>query len=170
MWWSERQITRRGAVLGLFALAGCGFVPAYGTGGAGAALSGRTEVTGPDTVPGFRMRTRLQDRLGLPQGSPAYRLNTTLSVRQQGAAITEGGATTRFSLVGVAGYRLTDSAGAVLARGDVDSFTGYSTTGSTVATQAAREDAQARLAVILADLILTRLIGLDPGAVSDGGA
>ena len=164
MWWSDGQVTRRGALLGVLALSACGFVPAYGTGGGLAVLRGQTVVTGPETVPGFRLRTHLEDRLGLPQGAPAYALSTTLSLRQEGAAITQGGATTRFSVVGVAGYRLTDATGRLLASGEVDSFTAYSTTGSTVATQAAQEDAQARLAAILGDLILTRLIAVDAGA------
>lgn len=159
--WSSR-ISRRGALLGALALPGCGFVPAYGTGGGVAALTGRTEVTGPDTVAGFRLRTRLEDRLGLPQGPAPYRLDTTLALRREGSAITETGSVTRFSIAGVAGYRLTDAAGAELASGTVDSFTAYSTTGSTVATQTAQTAAEDRLAIILADLIVTRLIAEVP--------
>ena len=46
--------------------------------------------------------------------------------------------------------------------GTVDSFTGYSATGSTVATRAARADAEERLTTILADQIVTRLIAAAP--------
>jgi LPS-assembly lipoprotein len=45
--------------------------------------------------------------------------------------------------------------------GSVDNFTGYSATGTTVATLAAERDAQERLMTILADQIVTRLLTLD---------
>lgn len=162
---SRDNITRRAALLGgLMALSACGFAPAYGTNGVANALLEQVLVTGPDTVAGFRLRTRLEDRLGQPSGAARYQLTTSLRISQEGAAISTDGDTTRFSLVGTAAYQLIDIAtGAEIATGDVDSFTAYSTTGSTVAAATAREDAVDRLAVILADLIVTRLIASAPG-------
>ncbi|SMY08333.1 LPS assembly lipoprotein LptE [Flavimaricola marinus] len=164
MWSSRPLLTRRAAVLcGLLALAGCGFVPAYGTDGTASTLRDQVSVSGPDTVAGYRMRTRLQDRLGLPGGTARFGLSTTLQIDQEGAAISSDGATTRFSLAGTAGYQLRDqTTGEMISSGTVDSFTAYSTTGSTIAAEAAREDAIDRLAVILADLIVTRLIASAP--------
>ena len=46
----------------------------------------------------------------------------------------------------------------VEADGRVTAFTGYSATGSTVATAAAQRDAEARLAVILADMIVAQVL------------
>jgi LPS-assembly lipoprotein len=43
----------------------------------------------------------------------------------------------------------------------VDNFTGYSATGTTVATQASKQDAEKRLMVILAEQIITRLYAAD---------
>jgi LPS-assembly lipoprotein len=40
----------------------------------------------------------------------------------------------------------------------VNSFTGYSATGTTVSAQAARQDAEKRLMVILGDLLIDKLI------------
>ena len=50
------------------------------------------------------------------------------------------------------------------ARGEADSFTSYSTTDSTVATQTAREDAEERLGRNLADQIVTQIFASSGGA------
>lgn len=140
-------------------LSACGFVPAYGSDGPAAGLPGRVAVEGPETVEGYRLQARIEDRLGSTPSSADYVLTVGLSLRESGVAVTPEGAITRFTIPGVGSYALR-AAGSdeILLSGTVESFTGYSTTGSTVATQAAREDARARLAVILADLIVTRLI------------
>ncbi len=147
---------RRFALLGLLALAGCGFAPAYGTGGAATPLRGAVSVVAPETVAGFRLRTRLTDRLGAAQ-TPRYVLTIALTQDQTAAAITTEGDTTRINLRGFAEWALTDTSGATLAQGSSQTFTSYSATGSTVATQAAATDAETRLAVSLADMILADL-------------
>lgn len=145
-------------------LSACGFVPVYGSDGTAAALAGGVVVEGPDTVEGYRLRTRIEDRLGLASSSAAYVLTVGLNLRESGVAVTPEGAITRFTISGVGDYALrATGSDEILLSGTVESFTGYSTTGSTVATQAASDDARARLAVILADLIVTRLIAATPG-------
>ena len=47
--------------------------------------------------------------------------------------------------------------GEEIARGRVENFTGYSATGTTVATLAAETDARERLMRILAEMLVTRL-------------
>ncbi len=84
----------------------------------------------------------------------------TLDITQERVAIAEDGSITRYSLPGAAAYVLRDGAQTVVTQGEVSAFTSYSTTGTTVATRAAEADARARLAVILADLIVTRLLAL----------
>ncbi len=147
---------RRLALLGLLALAGCGFSPAFGTAGAATPLRNAVAVTAPDTVAGFRLRTRITDRLGTAD-TPRFALNVTLRQDQTAAAITTEGDTTRINLRGFADWTLTDTGGAVLTSGSTQTFTSYSATGSTVATQAAATDAQARLATALADMIVADL-------------
>ena len=151
-------------MLGLLALAGCGFTPAYGPGGSGERLRGRLAVEAPDTVDGFRLRTRLEDRLGRAEGPQAV-LTVEPSVEAVEAGITPEGAITRYNLQGRAAWRLDSAAGLTLAQGEVTAFTGYSATGTTVATRAAEEDARERLSVILADEILARLLLLPPEAL-----
>lgn len=161
--WPE-AISRRGVLLAFVAVAGCGFAPAYGPGGPGARLRGRIAVQAPDTADGFRLRARLEDRLGQVEGSPAV-LGVEPSVEVLEAGITPDGAITRYNLEGRAAWRLLSAEGAVLAEGEATGFTGYSATGTTVATRAAAEDARGRLMVLLADEIAARLLLLPPEAL-----
>ena len=154
------RLNRRFALLGLLGLAGCGFAPVYGTGGQARALQGAMIVTAPDTIAGFRMRQYLVDQLGQPNAA-RYALTIGMSQTATPATITSDGDTTRFNLIGTSDWTLSDLNGQRIAGGDVETFTSYSSTGSTVATQAAADDARDRLARALGDLVLARIILLD---------
>ncbi|RBW46311.1 hypothetical protein DS901_00220 [Loktanella sp. D2R18] len=146
-------------MLGLLALGGCGFVPVYGD---GTGLRDTIAFETDDSVAGYRMRVQLEQRLGKPS-VPRYVLRVTQTQGRRSAAISDDGDTTRYNLTGTARWTLKDSAtGDQLESGEVDSFTSYSATGSTTATQAAETDAAARLSVILADMIADRLLILTP--------
>ncbi len=72
------------------------------------------------------------------------------------------GNTRRFDLKGTVDYALRDlTTGQIVTSGKVENFTGYSATGTTVATLAGEQDAQVRLMTILADQIVTRLFAAD---------
>ncbi len=150
---------RRAALLSLVAVSACGFAPVYAPGNAASALRGATAFEAPDTVAGFRLRARLEDRLGR-SSAPQYNLRVDLDIGEDSVAITPEGDITRVTLPGAARYALTNSDGILRTSGQVNSFTSYSTTGTTVATGAAANDARDRLAIILADLIVTRLTAL----------
>ncbi len=146
-------------MLGLLALGGCGFAPIYGDGGA---FRGAIAFETPQSVAGFRLRERLEYRLGQP-GAPRYVLRVTLSEQRSPAAITAAGDTTRFNVLGAAEWTLIAAdTDAEIGAGEVATFTSYAATGSTVATQAAATDATARLAVALADMLVSRLLILSP--------
>lgn len=152
---SSDRLSRRVLLLGLFGLAGCGFTPIYGS---GTVQRGAFSFEADKTVIGFRLAGRLAERLGATQ-SPKYVIKTTIRTSQRAAAITEEGDTSRLNIIGTATWSLIDiAAGTQAATGEVQSFTSYAATGSTVATQTARDDAGDRLAVILADLIVTRVL------------
>lgn len=154
-----RQRSRRAALLGagaLALLAGCGFQPVYGPGGAGNRLFGKVRARDPVTYQDFAFNRRLDERLG-GEGD-LYDLDYRLSVGVVAQAITPDEVTTRYSLNGTADFALKDRAGTVLAEGRVSSFTSYSTTGTTIATLAAEGDARERLALMLADQVVTRLL------------
>ena len=159
MWWSEHGIGRRAALFGAACvLAGCGFVPAYGTNGPASELIGQVEIVTPSTVEGYRLAERLRERLGTGSATAVYLLEVDLEIAETGVAVTQEGAVTRFTLVGVSKFHLIRKAdGMVLASGEADNFTSYSTTDSTVATENARNDAAERLARILADQTVSQL-------------
>lgn len=150
-------LSRRSVLLVALGLAGCGFSPVYGTGGSATALRSAVAFEVPDTVAGYRLRTRLAERLGDTRVA-TYQLTVGISQATTPATITTDGDTTRFNLAGTATWVLRDTAGVALKDGTVDAFTSYSATGSTVATTAAETDAQARLSVALADLIVAQVI------------
>ena len=141
----------------MMALAGCGLTPVYGTNGQANILRDAVSFSAPDTVAGFRLRDRLEERLGRAT-APKFALDVQLGQTLTQATIAVDGDTTRFNLVGTADWVLRGAAGSSLTSGQVETFTSYSATGSTVATEAAATDAAARLSVALADLIVSRLI------------
>ena len=162
MWSPEADPARRRLIAGLVALpvaalAGCGFTPVHAPGGPGERLRGRLAVAAPQTPMGYRLAARLEERVGRPE-VPALRLDVTLDVRREAAAIARDGDSTRYTLLGTATWRLTEAGGAPVTQGSVEGFTAYSATGSTVATETARNDAESRLAILLADRIVVRLI------------
>ena len=122
------------------------------------ALRDSIAVEADNTPFDYRLRTALEDRLGQP-ATATYTLTVDTIVTEVAAAVAPDGSITRFNLPGIATWALRDAAtGAELATGQADSFTSYQTTGTTVATRAAEEDARDRLATALADLIVARLI------------
>lgn len=108
------------------------------------------------------MRGRLEERLGVTS-EPLFVLSVTQTAISSTSAITADGDTTRFNVIGTAKWALTDAtSGAEVAAGEVQTFTGYAATGSTTATQAAATDANRRLSVALADLIVSRVLIVSP--------
>lgn len=154
MWLFKRTIL--GLVLGL---AACGFTPVYGPDGAGRTLQNQVVFAAPDERNAQLLMQQLEARLGRAQNE-SYSLEVALDLTQEGLAIDADGNTTRYNMLGVAAYTLTGAAdGAIMASGTVRNFTGYSATGTTVATLASERDAEKRLMNILADMIAERLVG-----------
>lgn len=157
----HRGIARRAALIGLLALSACGLQPVYGPGGSASKLFGQVRPADPETPDAFVFNQRIAERLG-GDGS-TYDLNYTLRIGAVAQGITGDEVITRYSLNGSADFSLTDAAsGAEITRGQVSSFTSYSTTGTTVATLTAEYDARRRLALMLADQVVTRLLAAAP--------
>lgn len=164
MWLSEakripdpRRLTRRATLAsGLMALAGCGFAPVYGRQGTGNRLIGQIALSAPTSPNTHLFNRRFEERMGRASGplSLSLRLNT----EQQSLGTTSTGNTTRYRVLGRASFTLRDSAGAALTEGKTETFTGYSATGSTVATLAAERDARERLMLLLADQVIDELL------------
>lgn len=164
MWWSRRKLLAVG--LSTLGLAACGFTPVYGPGGPGQRLFGKVRVSDPKSMGDFAFLRQITDRLGRAD-SPEFELTYRLRIAVVPQAITPEEVTTRYALNGTAGYVLTDLAtNQVVAQGQVSNFSSYSTTGTTIATMSAEQDAHDRLAVMLADQVVTRLYGAVPAQPS----
>ncbi|MEP1585715.1 MAG: LPS assembly lipoprotein LptE [Tateyamaria sp.] len=150
-------MARIGALLLTLLLASCGFQPVHGPNGAGSTLQNRVLVDEPDDRLGFQLVQRLEERLGRGN-DPAFRLAVDLNVAEEARAIDPEGDIRRFHLIGTAAFTLSETGSGTVIRADnIENFVGYSATGTTVATLAARRDAQERLMTILADQIVLRL-------------
>jgi LPS-assembly lipoprotein len=153
----SKPLNRRVALLGLFALSGCGFTPVYGTNGSASALLGTVNVQEPNDRETFVLTRQLERRLGRAD-SPSFDLVVSLTVSEDAVAITQDGDISRYNVVGRAQFTLSNRiTGEIASNGQVSSFTSYSAIGTTFATLVAQEDARDRLTVALTDLILTRL-------------
>ena len=99
-------LNRRTLLLALpLAAAACGFTPVYAPGGTGAALHGQIEVQAPEEIKAasgtdaYFLVQNLEQRLGRG-GSTAYKLDLTLSTKEEGQAITADNEITRYSVIG----------------------------------------------------------------------
>jgi len=148
---------RRFFLVAAAALAGCGFAPAYGPGGTATRLRGAVLVDAPDSRPGYLLTRRFEERLG--RADPGrYGLSYSISLRDVAIAISPTNVITRYNKLGNVTWALRDlETEKVLVSGKAESFAGYSASGTTVATQAAERDAEARVMAILTDQIITRL-------------
>ncbi len=153
------------ALLAALPLAACGFTPVYGPGGSGDRLRGQIEMEAPGNQLAFSLVSRLEDRLGRAATAP-YRLDYRITTSQSALAITDADEINRINITGTVAFSVTEAAtGRVVQSGDVATFTAYATSGSPVATTAARRDAQDRLMIALADQIVARLLaGVDDWA------
>ncbi|MDG4646813.1 LPS assembly lipoprotein LptE [Roseibacterium sp. SDUM158017] len=146
------------ALLGALPLAACGFTPVYGPGGTGGAVRGRVDFADPDSALEFSLVARLEDRIGRAAGAQ-YLLDYTIRTRESALALTGAEDINRININGTATFTVTDTAtGAQVQSGEVTTFTAFASSGSPVATTAARRDAEQRLMIALADQIVSRLL------------
>lgn len=155
MSWSDRRLFVT-SCLSLVALAGCGFTPVYGPGGSAEGLRGAVTVAAPSDANGFVLVKRLEERLGRNLSAP-YELSYTITTRSEGVGVTPRQEITRTQILGAIEFKVTSVAsGAVVDQGSLSNFTSYSTEGSTVSTASVERDANRRLMVSLADMLVTR--------------
>ncbi|MBM2575048.1 hypothetical protein JQC91_01910 [Jannaschia sp. Os4] len=148
---------RRGLLLGALALAGCGFEPAYGPGGADV-LRGAVRADDPDNEAGFEFIGRIEARLDRP-AAPRYALAYDISTRRVAIGIDGSNRITRYNVEGTVAWTLTAIGSETpLLQGTERSFTGYSVSGERLATPEPARDATRRLMIILADRVVARLL------------
>ena len=156
MWLSSRRVF----FLAALALAGCGFEPVNGVSSKSQMLRNTVLVQAPTNRVEFELVRNLEVQLGQPT-SKLYDLRYKLNVDEDIIIVSAAQEINRFSLVGVLEYSLVDSGGVVLLSNTAKSFTGYSATGTTVATQRSKRDAYDRLMMILAKQVSNFLLTSD---------
>ena len=156
MWLSSRC----GFLLAALALAGCGFVPVNGVSSKSQMLRNTVLVQAPTSRIEFELVRNLEVQLGQAT-SRLYDLRYKLNVDEDIIVVSAAQEINRFSLVGMLEYSLVDNGGVVLLSNTAKSFTGYSATGTTVATQRSKRDAYDRLMVILAKQVSNFLLTSD---------
>ncbi|MCK4861885.1 MAG: hypothetical protein KAS85_08260 [Rhodobacteraceae bacterium] len=138
------------------ALSACGFTPIYSDGSAAEQMHGRIALGSFDGLEGFQMREQLESRLGTATAA-THRLDVALTVDSVGVAITQDGSITRYNLSGIGEFAITQLGGGIVFKDSVTAFTAYNATASAYATRIAEQDANRRMAVTIADKIVTRL-------------
>jgi len=156
MWLSNRRKFLGGLALAGLSLTACGFTPVYGPQGAGNRLLGHVSLKEPDSRDSYQFSRHFEERMGRPTNA-RYVLKVELTTDEMDMGGTSSGNTTRYRVSGEAEYSLVEGKVQRIS-GKTDAFTGYSNTGSTVATIAARRDAYARLMVILSDQVIDELV------------
>ncbi len=123
----------------------------------GNSLVGKISVAEPDSRESFLLVQRLEERLGRTTNAQ-YELALALTLSEQGLAEDASGQIRRFNVIGQVDFTLRNViTGEITTSGRVDSFTGYASAGTTIATLSAQRDANSRLMTILADDIVKRL-------------
>ena len=154
MWLSSR----RGFLSAALALAGCGLTPVMET--SSQQLYNQVLIQAPVNRAEYELMRNLEAQLGVAK-SARFALDYELKVTEDNIVVSTAQEISRYSLVGELEYSLLDKDGAFLARQTAKSFTGYSATGTTVATQRAQRDAYDRLMAILAGQVASALLTLD---------
>lgn len=148
------------ALAATVALTGCQLSPIYSGGGSGAVATAirNVEVAPINNRSGWLVRQALIDRLGTPDGTPAYRVEIELDDSIAGFGVRTDDAITRERRTLRARYRLVSAdKGLVLLDATAGSDVGIDITTSEYATIAAEQTALERLSVELADQITTRI-------------
>ena len=145
-------------ILPFLALTACGFAPVYGTDGSANVLLNSVLVQEPKTRDHYLLTRQLEKRLGRAVDQ-RFDLGVSVSTSLKALGINSIGNINRYNLLGTAQYTLRDTqTGQIVGSGKVNSFTSSSAAGSTISSQATREDAQERLMIILADKLIDHLI------------
>lgn len=155
MSWSDRR-SLLFSLTATAALSACGFTPVYAPGGSADGLRGAITVAAPDDANSYELVKRLEERLGRNLSAP-YTLTYTITTRSVDVGVTPRQEITRTQILGAVEFSVTSVAsGEVVESGSLSNFTSYSTEGSTVSTASVERDANRRLMVSLADMMVTR--------------
>lgn len=157
MSFSKRSFTAMALAGALAGLSGCGFQPIASTQSDSASLLVRDfVVVGAPRRFEYELRQAL-GRVLITDPNAGESLRISVDLREEGLAVEQDDAVTRINLRADANYRLQDPEGASAYSGRVVSNTALNATSSQYATEISRRDANKRLAVDVANKIITAL-------------
>jgi LPS-assembly lipoprotein len=144
---------RLAALAFLLPLSACGFQPMYGP-----SLSPQLASIFVEPVSerdGYELRNSLIDLLGSNgrETNKRYRLTITLRESNQGVALRNDAAITRYNDTLAVSFTLSDGSGKTLLEGSQTGLTAYNVTSSPYATMVAQQDADKRAAQDMAERI-----------------
>ena len=151
---------RRGFLLTGLSLVGCGFEPVHRSASKSHVFSNEVFVQAPKNRAEFELVRNLEIHFG-PPTDKRYHLRYKLRVDEEIVVVSVAQEINRFNLVGLLEYSLVGADGVVLLSEAAKSFTGYSATGTTVATERSKQDSYDRLMVILAKQVSNNLLMWD---------
>ena len=146
---------RRKFIFLFSAVAGSSFTPVFKPKNSPEYLKGKIEFPNPINREAYKLVSRLEENFGA-QDRGLIKLTFSTSVDKKGFGSL--GNISRYNLGGIASFVLTEiSTGKVILNGRVNTFTSYSASAQTLATETAARSARDRLMKALADQITTSI-------------
>lgn len=153
--YSMLLFNRRKFIILFSAVAGCSFRPVFKPNHSPEYLKGKIEFPNPINREAYKLVSRLEENFGA-QDRVLFKLTFSTSVDKKGFGSL--GNISRYNLRGTASFVLTEiSTGKVILDGQVNTFTSYSASAQTLATETAERSARDRLMKALADQMTTSI-------------
>ncbi len=142
---------RREFIFLSFTLVGCSFTPAFNLNTGPKALKGKIKFSTPANREDYMLVSRLEENFG-PIEKHLFNLSVSYTITEKGLGSL--GNISRYNLLGKAFFSLSEiSTGNVILKNQVNTFTSYSASAQTLATETAGRAAKDRLMRALADHI-----------------
>jgi LPS-assembly lipoprotein len=148
--------SRRKFIFLSFALGGCSFSPAFKSDLGPKALKGKIKFSAPKNREDYMLISRLEENFG-PVEEHLFNLSISYTVIRKGLGSL--GNISRYNLLGKASFSLSKtSTDSIVLENQVNTFTSYSASAQTLATETAGRAAKDRLMRALADQITDHII------------
>lgn len=156
---SRRVFLATFVLVGGLSLTGC-LQPMLATNGPAGRLLGQIALPSTDDRFRFFLNDALSQRLGRAGSNPAFELNVSTTLSQQGVAIAQDNSVTRITLTGSARWDLIRRADSKIVLSDIaQTQSGYNATTSLFATRQTRLDIERRIARDLGERIARVILG-----------
>ena len=147
---------RRKFIFLSLATTGCSFFPVYKSDLGPEFLRGKIVLPTPANRNDYMLYSKLEENFGQLE-NPVFSLSVSYAITSKGLGSL--GSITRYNLIGSANFRLVEiSTNTLIISDNLKTFTSYSASSQTLATETAARAAQDRLMASIADRISTSII------------